>query len=256
MIIGVSGIGKTTLASFFPNTYWVLDPLESGIYDLVESGGAKVQPEYIHEPFDNFNQLLAFNEQVLKDPKTLPPNVSTIVYESMGGFEKFAQELCCQLSFGNDWGDKQGGFMFYQKGYEITASQYWVKLVKQLSRLRELGYNIVMTGHSDVKTMKNAIGDDYVCETSNCRPELWKVTHAAFENVFFYSMDVRAVKDNKFARARAASFTRTLHVTKTPYHDAKNRCNMQEDIVVEGTPYASYLALCKAARWDHLTLHY
>lgn len=256
LLIGVSGIGKTSLVAQFPKTYWITDPLETGVSDLIDSGTVSIDPDYVHSPFDNFNGMLAFGEQILRKQAGVPDDVLTIVYESMTGMESFAHDTCCANSFGGDWGDKQGGFMNYQKGFDITAKQYWSKLLKQQAAMRQLGYNVVMTGHSDVKTMKNVVSDDYICETSNCRPETWKVTHAAFENVFFYSHDVLASKDTKHARARAKAYTRNLHVIKTPYHDAKNRCGLTKDIEVEGTPTETYMALCDACRWNPETLKY
>lgn len=255
-LIGAQGIGKTTFAAQFPGTYWIIDPKEVGIIDLVESGSVNVDMSMIHSPVMSWTDLIAFNDSVLSERLTLPQEVQTLVYESTSGFEQECHKHCCQLNYNNDWSSRKKGFMFYREGYSTAAKEFWVTAVNQWCQLREIGYNIILTGHSKMKTKANVDSVDWIYEGCNCQDPTWEVTSPYFENIFFLTFDVESSKESDFAKGKASSATRMLRVTKTPWHDAKNRIRLMQDIQAEEGPAKLYADLCKLAGLNPQTLKF
>lgn len=263
LLAGPPGSGKTTLAANFTpgQTYFIIDPAETGVYDLMESRQISIQKSMIHDPFKQWNNLLYFLYQISITKGTIPQNVLTIVVESVTGLEQQAANECCSSHYQGNWGAKGGGFANFQNGYETTANNYWVKLLDQLSQLREIGYNIILTGHSEIANRKNPDGPDYMVETLRCNQKyIWPITHARFENIFFLSYDIEAEKENdpKYGqgRGKAKNFRKVLYVNKTPYQDAKNRCGMINHIDADCSATELYGRLCQSARWNPKTLRY
>lgn len=256
LIVGPPGSGKTTFAAQFPNTYWITDPSETGIIDLIDSRQVNVPLSNIHKPFDDWNQLTYFtNEMIISPNRVIPEQTQTIVYESVTGFEMQAHKVTCLVHHKNDWSER--GFMNFQNGYRQAANEYINPFMVQLQQLRERGFNVILTAHSDITTQKNPSGVDYLYETCRCNVKYtWPVIHSKMENIFFLSYRVEAEKENKSARGKAKGYSKTLFVNKTPYQDAKNRCGLQADIEAECSAQQLYMKLCQAARWNPLTLRY
>lgn len=262
LLVGPPGIGKTSLAAqFTPGyTYWIIDPKESGILDLMESGAVRVDPTMIHTPINEFPALQYLLTQIIGRVSPLPPRTRTLVIESVSGFEMMARTHCCSQDYKNDWSEK--GFMNYQNGFTQTANGHWSPLITQLCKVREMGYNIILTGHSYTAKVKNKSGVDYLQETCNCHDKVWNATHQFFENLFFLSYDVSTErgdrKDNiAMGIGKAKGYTKMLYVNATPYQNAKNKFGTPvPDIEADCTPYELYHKLCAAARWNPMTLRY
>lgn len=256
LLVGPPGSGKTTFAAQFPNTYWIIDPSETGIIDLIDSRQINIPSSHVHKPFDDWNQLTYFTSQLTLNPQAyLPQGTMTVVYESVTGFEMQAHKVTCVNHYKSDWSER--GFMNFQNGYRQAANEYISPFMVQLQQLREKGINVILTAHSDITTQKNPAGVDYLFETCRCNLKYtWPVIHAKMENIFFLSYRVEAEKENKSARGKAKGYTKMLFANKTPYQDAKNRCGLRDDLEADCSPQELYLNLCQAARWNPQTLRY
>lgn len=261
-ILGKPGMGKTSLAAQFPNPYFVIDPTETGILDLIESGAATISESHVSRVTD-WHALIRFNDEVINGKIVLPDDRRTLVYESISGFETQGIRVCIQNDFGGNGGNREGGYQFFSKGDRILADTYWATLMKQFCELGDLGYHILFTGHTDVKNEKNPAGSDYMVETCKCSGPVWGRTDYIFSNVFFLVYDVHVEKEGgpkSFARAKANdNASRVVYGMKTPYQAAKNRCRMealinQGSVSAEGGPADTFVRLCKACEWDQQTL--
>lgn len=257
-LVGQSGMGKSTLCSLFPNPYFLIDSKETGIVDLIESGDSSLDMSRVKFPgFNDWKQMIAFNAAIIRGEPVIPNDTLTIVYESITGLEELARDTCCREKYKSDYSANKDGYYFMYSGPKVTAFEYWSPFITQLSTIREMGYNVVLTGHSEVKMIKNPKGPDYLSELCKCANEVWDITHGFFENVFFLVFDVTSEKENKFARGKASkATTRSLYCFKTPYANAKNRCNIDEVIDATESPQQTMKNLCYAANWNIQTLRY
>jgi hypothetical protein len=252
-LIGTPGIGKTSLAAEFPNPRFVIDPKESGIIDLQESG--QVRSDIPYKNVADFTDLIKYNEDLLYNEP--PPEIPyTIVYESISGFESQAIITCNDVDFEGRWTNAANQYQILNRD-RIVADNYWAKYTNQLVRLREMGYNIILTGHSEVKNAKNPIGPDYMIETCKCSGAVWGLTDYIFENIFFLTFEVQVDKASEFVRGKAYDTAfRKMYCHKTPYCAAKNRCGISSPISADEGAKKTYLNWCAAANLDPKTLKY
>lgn len=262
-LLGKPGMGKTSLAAQFPNPYFVIDPTETGILDLMDSGAVNLDFQYVNQSISDWPSLVRFNDELITGRITLPPDRSTLVYESLSGFEQQAITYCTQIDYNGNATNKEGGYHFFGKGDRAVANKYWAMLMKQFGELAAMDYNVLFTGHSEVKNEKNVSGADYMVETCKCSGPVWGCTDYIFSNVFFIVYDVEVQKEGgpkSFNRPKALeNAQREVYGMKTPYHAAKNRCRMEAlinkgPVSAEGGPADTYARLCKACEWDAATL--
>jgi len=130
VIYGVEGIGKSTLASQFPNPLFI---------DL-ERGTNQLDVARIHlESLAEITQLIANLE---KDTK----GYQTLVFDTADWLESLVQEDVCRKAGKTSIED-----FGYGKGFTI-AGEAWKKLVDRLSRLSHTaGLNIVFLAHAQMK---------------------------------------------------------------------------------------------------------
>lgn len=255
-VLGAPGIGKTHLVSWFPKPYFAISRRETGILDLVDHGIIKhINEDRIHPMFESADDLTRFNDEVInRKCVLLPDDTQSIIYESVSGFEQLFMDKVCQTEFGGNWGNTAGGYQFYQKGDRIVGDQYWSKFLDQLTEIREMGYNVILTGHTTTKAVKNARGVDYLKEVCRCTTSVWEQTDYLVQNIFFLAFDVKAERESKFARGKAVSADRYLFCLTTPYNGAKNRYNIDDLIDANESSEATYKNFCAAAKLDPLTL--
>jgi hypothetical protein len=257
VLLGAPGIGKTSFCAQMPGTYWLLDPTEMGILDLIESGQVRnVNENQVRKLRGDFNETLKVLDDMLYNP-TMPIDTKTIVIESILGFENQCIRTCCDVDFEGKMHNHAGGYQFYQKGDRAVADNYWPKFTSRYLALREAGYNIILTGHTKTGTEKNAKGHDYLKEQARSSGPAWSVTDYIFENVFILNFEVIADKENDFARGKAeAEANRYLYCHTNPFNCAKNRMGITEKILANEGPAKLYRDWCHAANLDPRTLRF
>lgn len=261
-LIGKPGMGKTSLAAEFPNPYFICDEMETGAIDLISEGAIDLDMDYVSSPMESWMDVLRFNDSILEGSIALPSERKTLVYESISGFEKQCIKYCCDADFGGQMKNTEGGYHFFGKGDRNTGDKYWPMLMKQFLKLNNAGYNVILTGHSEVRNEKNPMGSDYMVEACACSNPVWKATDYFMSNIFFLSYLVESGKEdgNKFARPKALGVSQKVLIGfKTPFQAAKNRCGKDKDISLrelkaDDGAKPLYLRLCKACGWNPQTL--
>ena len=110
----VEGWGKTTAGAYAPDPAILMARGESGYTTLLGVGSVPAVPT---ATVDSWQKLLGLLDQLVAgtDRKTL-------VLDALGGFERLCQEHVCACDFDGDWGER--GFMSFQKGYELSATEW------------------------------------------------------------------------------------------------------------------------------------
>jgi hypothetical protein len=256
--LGPPGSGKTSYAAEHPNPYFVIEEKETGVLDLIDAGRVNLGYESVNRDIKSWMDLSRFNEEVLSDSFPFPQKVDTIIYESISGFEQECHRYCCANRYNNNWDSTRKGFMFYQEGYRVAAKEFWSQFVLQLCRLRETGYNIVLTGHTQKITEKNIDDVDFMAAAGACQASTMDVTSPYFQNIFFIDQDIDAKKENEQAKGKIVQVQKKLFVNWSPYRKAvKNRYGITEDLLIDGmNPKQMYDTFCKVAKLDPKTLRH
>lgn len=258
LYLGPPGSGKTSYCAEHPNPFFVIDEKETGILDLIDAGLVNVSYDQVYRNAKDWGDLIAFNDRVLNGDFAFPSQVDTLVYESLTGMEQECHRWCCALRYSNNWDSTRKGFMYYQEGYRTSAKEFMAPFVLQLSRLREKGYHIAWTGHTQKITEKNIDDVDFMAAAGACQAPTMDVISPYFQNIFFIDQDIDARKESDHAKGKIVSVQKKMFVHWSPWRKAaKNRYNIQEDLLIDNmSPRQMLETFCQVARLDPNTLQH
>lgn len=220
----VEGWGKTTLGAFAPNPVMILASREQGYLTLY---GNKRVPAVEYCIAETWNGLIGNLPMVSS-------GIKTVVVDALGGIERLCHEHVCGTQFKGDWGER--GFSSYQKGYELSLTD-WMLLLKRLDDLRnERGIDVVILSHAKVRTFKNPLGPDFDRYVADCHEKTWGVTVKWADAVFFGNYFEYTEKEKNSEAKGKGGTTRLLYATHTAAFDAKNRFGMADEIEMPDDP--------------------
>jgi AAA domain len=216
LLYGAEGRGKTTLASKFPNSLWLL--FEQGL-----PRGIEVETL---TGVDGYEGAL----NALRGVYSEPHEYQTLVIDTVDALEPFIHEWVCA-----DQGVKNIEQLSFGKGY-VLADAAWRRLLGALSAIRaKRKMMIVMVCHATI----DRIDDPRAPSFTSYAPRLHRRARAlcmdAADIVGFLAEELRVVTDDRGfnERVRATSDTRRfLFVEGTPAFSAKNRYGMPAKIAV------------------------
>lgn len=239
IILGVEGVGKTTLGATAKGSVILMAKGETGYLTLHEFHRVPERPQRIatkwNEVIDLVNGMASTQKQC-----------DWLVLDALGGFERLCHEHVCHTQFESDWGEK--GFLSYHKGFEIAISE-WLKLLAALDRLRYTsGVNIMLLSHCKVQPFKNPLGLDFDRYVADCHAKTWGVTHkwadAVLFNTFFTVVDTGGNKQAKSGKGIGGT-ERRVYTERRDAYDAKNRFGMPEVIQIPNDPTKSWDAIAR-----------
>ena len=141
----------------------------------------------------------------------------------------------------------------FGKGYQVALDEMR-RFLALLDRLRAQGVEIVIVGHSIVKTFKNPEGEDYDRYQLRVHDKLGGLLKEWSDVVGFIRFDGGAAKLKgdmaQTKRARGwASGKRIVHLTRDAAWDAKSRLSMPAEIDLDiAHPWAPFAAAQSGAR--------
>lgn len=211
VIYGPEGIGKTTLASQFP------DPL----FIDVEDGSNHLDVKRFDENPKTWEALLNQLNYIKKDPTVC----RTVVIDTVDAAEKLALKYILKSSNKKALAD-----FGYGKGYELLSNEF-TRLIELLNELNALNINIVVLGHSWLRKQElpDEMGafDRYELKLDKRNAPQVKewCDLLLFVN---YKTIVEQVKDTKTFKARGKE--RVIYTTHNAGWDAKNRFDLPEEL--------------------------
>lgn len=220
LIYGPEGIGKTTLASQFP------DPL------FIDTEGSTNHMDVTRfDPPTSWQMLLSQVQYVIDNPHIC----KTLVIDTADWAEKLEIEDLCHRK---GWDGLEGAG--YGKGYQYSAEEFG-KLLNKLNEVINKGVNVVMTAHAQLRKVElpEEMGayDHWELKTSK---KVAPMIKEFMDAVLFLNYKVNVINiDNQGAtkgKNKAQGGRRVIHTNHTPFWDAKNRYGMPDELPLE---YAS-----------------
>jgi hypothetical protein len=231
---GPPGVGKTSLWAYLPNVCYIYDYSEDGIVDLYMSGQVP-KPKYMQSVKDW--------EELVNAVINVDDDVQNIVFDSLTGMEQMCFAFHCKKYFKGDWSKE--GFLAYQQGPKNAAKTDWVQLLDIMDQVRRSGVNIILIGHSTIKTFTNPDGPDYDQYVPILDKETWAQTSRWAKAILFQNYDVSIKKEgSKFKASGQAN--RMMWTAPGAAYVAKNRWNLEPIIDLGGSPKEAFIAFIQA----------
>lgn len=211
VIAGVHGIGKSTFGAAAP------DP----IFIDAEGGSGRLNVKRYPQP-QNFNDV----REAIADLTNSTHDRKTLVIDTLDAVEALIWKHVCARDQKFDIEDYG-----YGKGY-VVALDAWRTLLSDLERLeRTKGMNIILTGHSLIRTFKNPLGEDYDRFELLIHRQAAGLVNAWVRAVLFARFEVFTDKAKGALKAKGFSTgVRLLFTEQNAAYDAKNRYDLPESI--------------------------
>lgn len=215
MLIGVEGVGKSTAGAAMPNPVFICG--ESGL----------VGPQFENVPNftpENWGDVLSFVDELAKTPG----DFKTLVIDTLDWIEPMLYEHVCTKA-----GHKNIEDFGYGKGY-VVAQQEARQLLVRLEKLNRIGFNILILCHSQIKTVKNPVGDDYDHFEAKVNMKIGGIFKEWCDCVLFAQFDMYTKKDGLRSKAFGGD-GRIVQTTHSAAWDAKNRYGLPEVMPLDMT---------------------
>lgn len=210
VIYGPAGIGKSTLASYYPRPLFLDTEEGSGQLDV-----ARVNVKTMPDLGQNFAEILA----------GLANEFATIVIDVTDNLWRFAADSVCAE---HRWASIETPD--YGKGY-VFAFQRFEEIIDTLDEIHALGFNVVAVNHADVVTVNPPDADAFTKYTlkQSTAPNKQAAKAGAkllewADSVFFCHQLICTSSNGK----AVGECERVIEVAPHPAWDAKNRYGLTE----------------------------
>lgn len=214
VIYGAEGVGKTTLASKFPNPLF-LD---------VEDGTAFLDVARIR--VKSYSQLTNVLSKLLTDPK----DFKTIVIDTIDWVEMLMSEHICNEKHLNSIED-----FGYGKGYTHLGERMQ-KFLSNLDGFIDKGVHVVLLAHSALMKFElpaqQGSYDRYTLDLN--QKQVLPVVKEWSDMILFIDWEV-LLKDKDGSKSKMAVGGREgkIYTTHSPIHEAKNRADLAPELPLD-----------------------
>lgn len=206
IIYGPEGIGKSTLASQFPNPLFV----------DTEGSTAQLNVRRLDKP-SSWTMLLQQIKYVAQNPSVC----QTLVLDTADWAEALAID---HVVAERNWKSIEDGG--YGKGY-VYLKEQWAILLELLNETVNSGVNTVLTAHSQIKKFEQP---DEMGSYDRYELKLDKRTSSITKEwadlILFCNYKTDIITDSKTKKSKATGGHRVMYTAHHPAWDAKNRHNL------------------------------
>ena len=209
VIYGPEGIGKSTLASQFP------DPV------FIDTEGSTKELDISRYPTPEYwKMILDFIEDANEERQ-----FKTVVIDTADWAEQFCIKSVCEMHSVKGIED-----IGYGKGY-VYVSEEFTKLLRECDKLVEAGINVVFTAHAQMRKFEqpDELGayDRWEMKLSKKVAPLLKEWA---DMVLFCNYKTTVITDSKTQSKKASGGKRVMYASHHPCWDAKNRFGLPEQM--------------------------
>jgi hypothetical protein len=239
LIYSPEGVGKTTLATKFPNSAIVIHPDEDGVGDLKSAG--LVPEDYPVFEVNNYEKLMGFLDLMIQQ---CPYRVLSFDTANTC-LQRLLFEHVNRQFFNGEWKD----FQNFDKGASRGMPE-WETLLNKLTQLRRKGVCVILLAHAKTIRFKNPEGNDWMRYTPDIYesdrqggPSFLNATKRWATDVGF--MDFVVEVGEKGAKGKGGRLRR-IRFNHDAAFDAKNRAGIKNEILLGFTPDEAYAKFVEA----------
>lgn len=203
LLYGVEGVGKTTLAAATP----------SPVFIGAEDGTGHLDVARFPTPA-NWSEVRAVSELLTKEAH----DFKTLVVDTVDWVEPLLWAHICAR-------DKEANIESYGygKGYQVALDE-WRSWLADLERLRTVGVNVMLLGHTTARNFKNPEGEDYDRYELKLHAKAGGLLKEWCDAVLFANHETFTKTHERTKRVKGVSTgARWLYTQRTAAYDAKNR---------------------------------
>lgn len=242
LFYGPEGVGKSSLAADAPKPLFIdveggADNIDVARYMFRDEEGGHVPRSYA--------DVTAAIDDLIANPGH---GFETLVIDTIDALEALVHRHVC------DANGKQSIEEFgFGKGYQVALDEFR-RFLSLLDALRAKGMQVVMLGHSIVKTFKNPEGEDYDRYQLRVHDKTGGLIKEWCDVVGFVRFDAGGAKlkgdTSQTKRARGWSTGRRLvHLARDAAWDAKSRLSLPAELVLDvAHPWAPFAAAATGTR--------
>jgi AAA domain len=242
LFYGPEGVGKSSLAADAPKPLFLdveggADNIDVARYVFRDEEGGHVPRSYA--------DVISAIEDLIANPGH---GYETLVIDTIDALEALVHRHVCDV--GGKTSIEEFGF---GKGYQVALDEFRVFL-RLLDSLRAKGVQVVMLGHSIVKTFKNPEGEDFDRYQLRVHDKAGGLIKEWCDVVGFVRFDGGAAKlkgdASQAKRARGwATGKRIVHLSREAAWDAKTRLSIPAEIELDvAHPWAPFAEAESATR--------
>jgi hypothetical protein len=234
-IYGVDGVGKTTLASEFPNPVYIPTSGERAPSDIDLPTPGTI--ETLEDLYDIVGELLATNED-----GSPAHEFQTAIFDSLDGLEPLVWKVTCARIGATAIDDSSSGSVAaYGRGYR-EADVEWTEVTDAMDALATAGINVVLLAHPGIVTFNSPVSDPYSRYEVKLHKRAAALIREKSDMVGFVNYRVTLVKadpSNKKSTHHAEGKERYIHLAENAGFVAKSRFPTPESIkYVKGKGYS------------------
>ena len=221
LVYGPGGVGKTTLASEFPDA----------IFIQTEDGAGNLEvTSFSEKPLTKFREV----EEAIELLYGEEHQFKTLVVDSLTRLEPMIWAATCEQ---HKWASiEEPG---YGKGY-VEAEGLWQRFLRGLDALREnRGMTIVMIAHEGIQGFQDPERESYDRYVPRLHKRAEALVRESSDVVGFLNQVVQINKESKafggkndYVAKASGSGQSALHLQPRPAYAAKNRFDMPERILI------------------------
>nr|DAR73108.1 MAG TPA: AAA domain protein [Caudoviricetes sp.] len=216
IIYGTEGIGKSTLASQFPNPLFI----------DTEGSTSNMDVARMDKPT---SWIMLMNQ--IAFVKANPTVCDTLIVDTIDWAEALATEFVCSLH------GKVGVEDFgYGNGYTYVREEFG-RFLNKLQEIVDLGIHVVLTAHAQIRKFEqpDEFGsyDRYELKLGKKTTSQTAPLVKEWGDIILFCNYKTIVMKNESKKNKAQGGQRVMYTTHTPSWDAKNRFGLPEELPME-----------------------